>query len=171
MTGETDQIRDRIEDTRDRMSETIDALGYKADIPARVKESVTEKTHSLSEKTQSLFRGASEQGSEAYESVASGGRRAGSIVQDNPLMLGLGGVAAGFLLGMLFPSTRLESEKIGPMAQDIRSTVTETAGEALERGKQVAEEAVQGATQAIKETAPEQGQELKESFQQKAQGM
>jgi ElaB/YqjD/DUF883 family membrane-anchored ribosome-binding protein len=171
MTREADQIRYRIEDTRERMSETIDALGYKADIPERMKESVSEKAHSLSEKTQSFFGGVRDQGSETYGSVTDTGRRAGSLAQENPLMLALGGVAAGFLLGMLLPSTRMETERMGPMAQDIKSTVTDTAEEAFERGKEVAEEAVMSATQTVKEMAPQEGEELKQSFQQKAQGM
>jgi gas vesicle protein len=91
------------------------------------------------------------------------------VAQENPLGLAVGAVADGFLAGMLIPSTRVEDEKIGPMADQVKTQIKETGQEALEHGKAVASEAVG----AAKETAQEQGREhasqLQDSAQQSAQ--
>jgi len=73
-----------------------------------------------------------------------------SVAQENPLGLAIGGVAVGFLAGILVPSSRVEDEKLGPMADQVKDQAKETGQEALERGKHVAEQAV--------ETAKEEGQ-------------
>jgi hypothetical protein len=49
----------------------------------------------------------------------------------------------GFVAGLLLPSTRVENERIGPMADQVKE-------EAVERGKHVAQQAA--------ETAKEEGQ-------------
>ena len=44
---------------------------------------------------------------------------------------------------MLIPSTRVEDEKFGSVADDVKEKVKETGQEAVERGKQVAQDAAQ----------------------------
>ena len=75
-------------------------------------------------------------------------------------------MAAGFLAGLLIPSTKVEDEKIGPVADQVKEKAKETGQEALERGKQVAEQAAETA----KETGREQAEQLKDSAQEKAAG-
>ena len=67
------------------------------------------------------------------------------------------------------PSTRIEDEKLGPVADQVRDKVKETGQEALDRGKQVAQEVATTATETAKEKTQEQGQELTESAKQSAQ--
>jgi hypothetical protein len=57
------------------------------------------------------------------------------VVQENPLGVAVGAVAVGFLAGMVIPSTRIENEKIGPMADHVKDQVKESGQEVLERGK------------------------------------
>ena len=66
---------------------------------------------------------------------------------------------------MLIPSTKVEDEKIGPVADQVKGKAKETGQEALERGKKVAEQAAETA----KEAGREQAGEFKESAQEKAQ--
>jgi hypothetical protein len=42
--------------------------------------------------------------------------------------------------GLLIPSTRVEDERIGPMADQVKDRAKETGQEAIERGKHVAKE-------------------------------
>jgi len=86
-------------------------------------------------------------------------RQASSVAQENPIGLAIGSAAVGFLAGMLIPSTRVEDERIGPIADDVKEKVRETGQEALEHGKQVAQDAVETA----KESGREHAQEAKES--------
>src|SRR3712207_9560672 len=93
--------------------------------------------------------------------VKQGAQQAVSVAQENPLGLAIGAVAAGFIAGMLIPSTRVEDEKIGPMADQVKDQVKETGQEALERGKQVAQEAAQSAQETAKESGQQQAQDRK----------
>jgi gas vesicle protein len=117
------------------MGDTVEALGYKADVPGRAKEAISSRA----------------------------GQAAG-VAQENPLGLAVGAAAVGFVAGMLIPSTRIEDEKIGPMADQVKEKARETGQEALERGKQVARQTAESA----KETAQEQAGELRDSTQEKA---
>jgi gas vesicle protein len=168
MGQDPDLIRRDIEDTRERMGDTVDALGYKADVKSRAKESVTGKVDSVKEK----LVGAKDSVSESTPStgdVKQGARQAVGVAQENPLGLAIGAVAVGFLAGMLIPSTRVENEKIGPMADQVKDQIKETGQEALERGKAVAQETASAAAGAAKDTAQEQGKEHASALQDSAQ--
>ena len=178
MGEETTRIREEIEDTRDRMGDTVDQLAHKANVPGRVKESIADKRDRLKEQMQ----GTASRVNDSTPDVKQGARQAVGFAEENPLGLAIGGVAAGFLIGMLIPSTRIEDERVGPMADEVKQRATETGQEALERGKQVAQDAAQAATesaqdvaQSVKETVQESGREqaerLRDSGQQQARGV
>jgi ElaB/YqjD/DUF883 family membrane-anchored ribosome-binding protein len=135
------QIREDIERTREQMSDTVEAIGYKADIPSRTKEKVAEKKDAVE--------------------VKQGARRAKGIAQENPLGLAIGGAAVGFLVGLALPSTTVEDEKLGPMADDVKAKAQETGREALERGKQVAQDAAEAAKETAQESGQRHGEQLK----------
>jgi gas vesicle protein len=183
MGQDPDLIRKDIEDTRERMGETVDALGYKTDVKSRAKESVTGKVDSVKEKIVGAkdsavdsVVGVKDSAMDATPStgdVKAGARQAVGIAQENPLGLAVGAVAMGFLAGMLIPSTRVENEKIGPMADQVKEQIKETGQEALEHGKAVVQETASSAADAAKQTAQEQGKEhasqVKDSAQESAQ--
>jgi ElaB/YqjD/DUF883 family membrane-anchored ribosome-binding protein len=86
-------------------------------------------------------------------------------VQENPLGLAIGSIAVGFLAGMAIPSTRVEAERLGPVADEVKERVKETGGEALQRGKQVAQEAAHSAAETARESGGEHASELRTSAQ------
>ena len=178
MGQEPDRIREEIEQTRAEMSETVDALGYKADVKSRAKENLQDKRDSAKESILgvkdkivgaggSVTSGVSDRAPDSAQ-VKQTARQAKSVAQENPLGLAIGAVAVGFLAGMLIPSTRVEDEKIGPIADDVKEKVKETGQEALEHGKQVAQDAAQSAQETVKESGQEHAQEVKDSAQQSA---
>ncbi len=168
MGQEPDRIRAEIEQTRADMTETVDALGYKADVKTRAKENLQGKRESAKESIvgvkDRIAGGTPDSGDVKHKA-----RQAQSVAQQNPLGLAIGSVAIGFLAGMLIPSTRVEDEKIGAIADDVKDKVRETGQEALEHGKQVAQEAAQSAQQTVQESGQQHAQEVKESAQQSAQ--
>jgi gas vesicle protein len=153
MGEDPNAIRDEIADTRERMGDTIDALGYKADVKSRAKDNVSGKVDTVKERLGLAGQKASDVSPDA-EHVKGQVRKAAGVAQENPLGLAVGAVAVGFLAGMLVPSSRVEDEKLGPMADRVKEQARETGEEALERGKQVA----QSAAQSAKDTASEEGQ-------------
>ena len=154
------EIRQDIEQTRARMGDTVEALGYKADVPTRAKESVSGKVDSVKSK----ITGSTPDG----DQMKDGAKQAVGVAQQNPLGLAIGAVGVGFLAGMLVPSTRVENEKLGPMADQVKDRAKETGQEALDRGKHVAQEAAQSAAETAKETGQQQAGELRDSAQEKA---
>jgi hypothetical protein len=69
---------------------------------------------------------------------------------------------------LLAPSTRIEDERIGPMADEVKATAAEAGREVLDRGKDVVQEAGSTAIETAKERGREEGEELSESLQEKA---
>jgi hypothetical protein len=138
MGEDPDAIRDEIVDTRKRMGETIDALGHKTDVKARAKERVSD--------------------------TVGGAKRAAGMAQENPLGLAVGAVAVGFLAGLAVPSSTVEHEKLGPVADRVKDQARETGQEALERGKDVA----QSAAETVSEEGRKHGEELADSARDSA---
>jgi ElaB/YqjD/DUF883 family membrane-anchored ribosome-binding protein len=155
MGEDPDAIREDIERTRAEMGDTVDALGYKADVKSRAKERVTQ--------TKDRITGRVSDATPDGQQV----KRAAGVVQENPLGLAVGAIAAGFLAGLLVPTSRVEDEKIGPIAEQAREQVKETGREAFERGKDVAQQAASTA----REAGREQAEELKGSAQERAQSV
>src|SRR3954464_12544138 len=162
MGQDPDAIRQEIEGTRSQMGETIEAIGYKTDVKARAKESVSEKTDAIKDKVSGVVGRASDRTPDAGD-VKDGAKQAVSTAQENPLGLAIGAVAVGFVAGMLIPSTSVEDEKIGPMADQLKQQVKETGQEALEHGKQVAQDVAQSAQETVKESGQQHAQELASS--------
>jgi gas vesicle protein len=161
MGEETSRIREEIEETRGRMGDTVDALSHKAHVGQRVKESVAEKRDRLMGQMKGTATRIDE-GTPDTEDLRQGAQQAVGVAQQNPIGLAVGGVAAGFLAGMLLPSTRVEDERVGPIADEVKDRAAETGQEALERGKQVAEDAAQTAAESakdVKETVKESGRQ------------
>lgn len=148
MGQDPSEIRQEIEQTRNDMAGTVEAIGHRADVPQRAREKVAQRKDALVSKV----TGAAPDAQEARR----GARRAAGVVQDNPLGLAIGAAAVGFLIGLAAPSTPVEDERLGPVADDVKSKAKETGREALERGRQVA----QDAAGAARESAQTQGQEM-----------
>ncbi|MFD0937113.1 hypothetical protein ACFQ12_18265, partial [Methylobacterium trifolii] len=57
------------------------------------------------------------------------------FVTENPLLVGVVGVAAGLLLGALLPRTKQEDQNIGPIADEVRGQGLRYAREFTSRGR------------------------------------
>ena len=181
MGQDPDAIRQDIEQTRSEMSETVEAVGYKADVPSRAKEAVSEKVENVKSKVSDTATRAREAvagtTSRAGDATPSRGevkqqsRRVAGMARENPLGLAIGAAAIGFLAGLAVPSTRVEDERLGPVAVQVKDKVKETGQEALDRGKQVAQEVASTAAETAKEKTQEHGQDLAQSATQNAQDL
>jgi vacuolar-type H+-ATPase subunit H len=165
------------------MSETVEAIGYKADVPSRTKDAVSEKVENVKSKVSDTATRAKEAvtgttsrvSDRVSDATPSGGevkqqaRRTAGLAKENPLGLAIGAVAVGFLAGLVVPSTRVEDEKLGPVADQVMDKVKETGQEALDRGKQVAKEVASTAADTAKQATQEHGQGLADSARESAQ--
>jgi hypothetical protein len=167
MARTSEELKQEISQTREQMAETADALAYKADVPTRTKEWVGEKKDSIVSTVtgvSSKLGDATPDGAEVTQGVT----RMKRFAERNPLGLVIGGAAVGFIAGALLPSTRVEDERIGPMADDVKETAADAGREALDRGKEVAQEVGTAAMETAKERGREEGEELSASLQEMA---
>lgn len=158
-------IRQEIERTRERMSDTVDALGYRADVPARARDTISERVDTL----RSKITGAGSDVASATpdtNDVRRGAQRAAGVAQENPLGLAIGAAAVGFLAGMLLPHTRIEDERLGPVADEVKEQARQTGQEALAHGKQIAQETAHTAAEKAQEAVGEIRDHVQESAQE-----
>jgi len=161
-------IRAEIEETRGRVGDEVDALSYKTDVGARMGDYVDEKKEAVKSK----FTGAKDTVTGVVPSKGTIKRSASEVrttAERNPVGLVVGGLATGFILGTLIPQTRVENEQMGDVSDRLMDAAKSTAGEAVERGKQVAGEAVGAAVETAKESGREQGEELSSTLREQTQ--
>lgn len=77
-----------------------------------------------------------------------GRRTVESFVEENPIMVGVVGVAAGLLIGALLPGTRRENQYFGRYADEVRDQGLRYAQEVAEQGRHVVEENLSRLSQA-----------------------
>jgi|tagenome__1003787_1003787.scaffolds.fasta_scaffold20760977_2 gas vesicle protein len=167
MGQDPSDIRAEIEETRARVGDEVDALSYKTDVPARVGDYVDDKKQAVKDKVSGVKDAITGTTSDAVHSTSNtlpNGQNLGKLkdtAERNPLGLMIGGVAVGFVTGLLLPSTRLEDRQMGEISDRVMDAAKETAGDALESTKQVAQDAA--------DSAKDQSQQLASSLQERAQ--
>ena len=154
---------------KEKVSEKMDSVKSKvSDTASRAKEAVV----GTASRAGDVASGAAGRVSDATPSggeVKHRTRQVAGLAKENPLGLAVGAIALGFLAGLVVPSTRVENERLGPVADQVKDKVKETGQEALDRGKQVAQEVASSAVETAKERTQEHGQELADSAKQSAQ--
>ena len=164
MGQDPSDIRAELEQTRSRVGDEVDALSYKTDVSARVGDYVDDKKQAVKDK----LTGARDAVTGTASRTLPSGERVGRVkdtAERNPIGLAVGAAAVGFVVGLAIPSTRVENEHVGEMSDRLVEAAKETAGDAVERGKQVAQDAVETA----RESGREQGQELASNLQDRVQ--
>ena len=165
-----DVMQSEIDGTRSQIEDTVGALGHKADVKGRMAESVSNKKNAVVgvvgsgknavvgkvDALVSTVSGVVPDG----EQAAAGAAKVG-VSKQNPVGIVIGGAAVGLLAGLMIPSTRMEDEQIGDVADHMKDTVKETGSEALQRSKQVAQDVATAAS----DSASEQSHELTETLQ------
>src|SRR3954453_20945451 len=106
MGEDPDRIRREIEATREQMGDTVDALTYKADVKSRAKEKVVDTKDSIKAKVVGTTDPVGDATPDS-DQVKPNARRAAGVAQETPLGLAPGPVAAGFIVGLLLPSSRV----------------------------------------------------------------
>jgi gas vesicle protein len=167
MGQDPSDIREEVEETRGRVGDEVDALSYKTDVPARVGDYVDDKKQAVKDKVSGVkdaTTGTTPDALQATSDALPDGENIGKLkdtAERNPLGLVIGGVAVGFVAGLLIPSTRLEDKQMGEMSDKMIDAARETASDALESGKQIAHEAA--------DAAKEHGQDLASNLQERTQ--
>lgn len=97
----------------------------------------------------------SELGTKARDGASVVTSRFGQMLHDNPLAVGAVAVAAGTAVGLMIPSTRLESEYIGETGERLVDSVQDVARGALDKVQDAARGALDSVQDAAKQMAAE----------------
>jgi gas vesicle protein len=181
------QIRREIEETRGRMSQTVDAIGYRTDVKTRTKNAIADRKEVVMSKASGIVNrvvGAApdlpapsnvsmpgfvpdrEQMREGARQVSAGAQQAVSVAQANPVGLGVGALAVGFLVGMAFPSTKTEDARLGALSDQLKDQARQVGQEALEHGKEIAQDTAQSAAETVQRRGQEHGEQLGDSVRE-----
>jgi ElaB/YqjD/DUF883 family membrane-anchored ribosome-binding protein len=137
----TDDLRSGTESLRDKALEAADHLTNRAaDAVGTVRAQVADTAHDLRERASHVYddgrRRLDDLGERGSERFREGRSAVEDFVTDNPLLVGVVGLAAGLLLGALLPRTRQEDETVGPWADEVRDQGLRYARDVTHRGRE-----------------------------------
>jgi len=144
----------------DKAQQTAQQAGEKVrDAAEQARSKANEAYEAASDWAQDTYERASDWASDRYQhqqerlgdvrerSMRQFGRARNGVqnyVAENPMVVGLVGLAAGLLLGALLPRTRREDAMFGEWADDVRNQGMRYARTAAERGREYVEETFAG---------------------------
>lgn len=109
------------------------------------KDAVSSAASSVKETAGNVADATREQVSHVADQARYGARAAGdwfqATLQENPLVLGIAALAAGAIVGLSFPSTRVESQYMGQAADQVVDRAKSLARDTAEKVQHVAQEA------------------------------
>lgn len=190
---EIEETRDRMGDTVDALAYKADVPNRMKDsisdkvggVKAAISDAASKVTGAVTGGTSRASDAAGSSGSRLSSTVSGmksrlgqtlpdagdvkyGARRAVGMAVENPIGLMIGGLAAGFLAGLMVPGTRFENEQIGEVADNLKEQMKATGQEAVQHGKAVMQDVAQAAGQAASQSAQDHGQQLAGTAKQRA---
>ena len=132
----TDRAADFADRTRDRAADLAD------DVRARLDGAADEARNWVSGVHRDHMRRIDDAVVRGSDKLDRGRTAVEQFVTENPLLVGVVGVAAGLLLGALLPRTRQEDRNIGPYADEVRDQGLRYAREFTSRGREFVETAL-----------------------------
>ncbi|WP_244475589.1 hypothetical protein [Methylobacterium sp. Leaf466] len=158
-----EQASDTFDEAKERVySAASDAKGRAAetarDLRDRAGRTYDETRDWASEQSEAQRRRLSDLSDRGAERLREGKSAVETFVSENPLLVGVVGVAAGLLLGALLPRTRKEDETVGPWADEVRDQGLRYARDITSKGREFVEsaldpEAINAAAQRVAEAA------------------
>jgi ElaB/YqjD/DUF883 family membrane-anchored ribosome-binding protein len=140
MDEERDQIR-QVEEARRRVADDVRSVAENAKVVERTKETVQGKVDDAKSVMGQRVRDARDRLENARDAMQDSMRKMtrniGNMnLMENPIGMLFAGLAVGFLIGLVIPITRFETERVGPVAEDMRRR-------AIRRGTEVIKETIE----------------------------
>lgn len=166
LSSGAEQARARGEATAEQVSETAheqrarvgSRLQRSGESLGRAREGARESLGRARERARAGATGARDSAgriaTRAHHGVRSLGAGVGQGLQSQPLVGVLAAFGLGALFGALFPTTRAEQERLGPMRDDLFEEARRRGDDAVERGKRIVHAAVDAAAEEAGATEP-----------------
>jgi ElaB/YqjD/DUF883 family membrane-anchored ribosome-binding protein len=159
MDQERSEVRE-VEDARERVAEDVRNVAYNANVVDRAKENAQERMDDARQMMSERVRGARERLESARDSMRDMARNMPINPGENPMGMLLAGLAIGFLIGMLLPVTRFESERLGPVTDDVKERMRQAGSEVMRRGGEVIKETIETARETATNSIREQTRDM-----------
>src|SRR6478609_8124608 len=135
-SGMAATMRDTVGTVKEKASEALEgASGWAEDTYDRVSDWASEAGRT------ERFGDMRRQSSQSMRRMSGGLQE---YVAENPMVVGIVGLAAGMLIGALLPRTRRENEAFGEWADELRHQGVRYAREATQKGREFVEESFEG---------------------------
>ncbi|MES2711423.1 MAG: DUF3618 domain-containing protein [Pseudomonadota bacterium] len=139
-------VADRISGAASEGMRMAGDLGERvSDVAGRVGERVSDATATLGDNFDAARDSVSALSHDAMDKL-------GSLAEEQPLLLGLLGVALGAAVGAALPRTRTEDRLLGETRDTVVNRIAEVSGDALEEVRTVAGEQIEQVKGALAET-------------------
>lgn len=144
------QAADTARQAAQSAGETVrDAAGQVQQKAADLYDRAAETAEETYEQASEWARGAYDQGARQFETVRRSlpdvrqyGGSVQRFVNENPVLVGVAGLAVGLLLGALLPRTRREDQVFGRWADEVRDQGLRYARDMTQRGREYVDEAL-----------------------------
>lgn len=145
--GGTGDLRDKVEgagaQAREQAGAIQDRIGQAADeAGSRIRSAYGDARSYISEAGEHHLRRIDDLTDRGREGLQRGRNAVEDFVGENPLLVGVVGLAAGLLLGALLPRTRQEDRNLGPYADEVRDQGLRYAREFTNRGREFVQTAL-----------------------------
>jgi ElaB/YqjD/DUF883 family membrane-anchored ribosome-binding protein len=137
VSSAADSVKDAASSAGHKVADVASSAGHKvADMAGSVREHASDLTHGARDKATALGYSTRYQARKAQTGFW-------QMMEENPLAVGIATLTLGVLAGLSLPATRKENELMGETRDKLVDRIEEAGREALEKGKQVAETAVE----------------------------
>jgi ElaB/YqjD/DUF883 family membrane-anchored ribosome-binding protein len=159
MDQERSEVR-QVEDARERVAEDVRNVAYNADVVQRAKENAQGRVDDAKQMMSERVKDARQRLESARDQMRDMARNMPINPADNPMGMLFAGLAIGFLIGMLLPVSRFESERLGPMTDEMKERMRQAGTEVVRRGGEVIKETIVSAGETASSSIREQTRDL-----------
>ncbi len=172
MDQERSEVREvEVEEARRRVAQDVRSVAHNANVVDRAKENiqgriddakgtVSDRTSDMRDRAGDMRDRVAGARDALQERVQGMTRNIQLNPGDNPMAMLLAGVALGFLIGMVLPVTRLESQRLGPVADDMKDRMRQARSEVVRRSGEVIKETIEAARETANNSIREQSRDL-----------
>jgi len=153
MDQERDQIRE-VDDARRRVAEDVRNVAENANVVERAKETAQNKMEDVKSNVGQRVQQARDRLVDARDQMQR------ISPSDNPIGMMIAGAAVGFLIGLALPVSRFESERIGPITQDMKDKARQAGNEVVRRSGEVIKETISATKDAATNSIREQARDI-----------
>lgn len=177
-----EEIQEDIEQTRADLRDNVEALQEKVSVKGAASRSATKVKDTVSGVKDAVMGSAESSASSARDAVSSVGDvpdRVRSTTAGNPLAVGLGAFALGWLVSSLIPASERETQAVASLQDSdalkpLQESAQQLVGEAKAQGQQAVQEfaeqaksSAQTVAEQAKDTAQAAAEVAKEKVQEK----